>query len=266
MSISGALYKQIGRASAGSVCVVAARDRVTDAIVGLTASSFVTLSFDPPMVMFALQQKADSYATIVSSKAFGVSLLACTQSHVASIFARKGREKLERTAFAHGPVLQVPLIPDALAQVECLTSQILLSGDHAIVIAWISWQLQLLDSKEPSWRGVRCKLTSEHDESQQSATEPRKIPFTTSRPDGGHDHSPTWPSLDLLVRDVGVAGSNPVTPTIDFINIFYHGCVESRHLVPAKTFFGPVLVPLSTLVERVSSRLSQCDARRRRHS
>src|SRR6266481_4869498 len=137
MSISGALYKQIGRASAGSVCVVAARDRVTDAIVGLTASSFVTLSFDPPMVMFALQQKADSYATIVSSKAFGVSLLACTQSHVASIFARKGREKLERTAFAHGPVLQVPLIPDALAQVECLTSQILLSGDHAIVIGLV---------------------------------------------------------------------------------------------------------------------------------
>ena len=134
MPISGALYKQIGRAAAGSVCVVAARARVTDAIVGLTASSFVTLSFDPPMVMFALQQKADSYATIVSSKAFGVSLLACTQRDVASIFASKGREKLERTAFAHGPMLQVPLIPGALAQVECLTSQILLSGDHAIVV------------------------------------------------------------------------------------------------------------------------------------
>lgn len=134
MPITGELYKQIGRTSAGSVCVVAAYDRVTDAVVGLTASSFVTLSFDPPMVMFALQQHADSYASMVSSKAFGVSVLGSHQSEVAGLFARKGREKAERTAFASGQVLHVPLIPDSLAHVECLTSQILLSGDHAIVV------------------------------------------------------------------------------------------------------------------------------------
>jgi flavin reductase (DIM6/NTAB) family NADH-FMN oxidoreductase RutF len=134
MPITGELYKQIGRTSAGSVCVVAAYDRVTEAIVGLTASSFVTLSFDPPMVMFALQQHADSYASMVSSKAFGVSVLGSHQSEIASLFARKGREKAERTAFASGQVLHVPLIQDALAHVECLTAQILLSGDHAIVV------------------------------------------------------------------------------------------------------------------------------------
>src|ERR1700689_5124558 len=111
MPISGDLYKQIGRAAAGSVCVVAAYDRVTDAIVGLTASSFVTLSFDPPMVMFALQQNADSYATIVSSKAFGVSIIDRTQCQIASLFARKGRDKIENTAFAHGHALHCPLIP-----------------------------------------------------------------------------------------------------------------------------------------------------------
>jgi flavin reductase (DIM6/NTAB) family NADH-FMN oxidoreductase RutF len=121
MPISGEHYKQIGRAAAGSVCVIAAYDRTTDAVVGLTASSFVTLSFDPPMVMFALQQNADSYTTVVSSKAFGVSLLTKYQSGVASLFARKGREKAEGTSFAHGQVLHVPLIADALAQIECLT-------------------------------------------------------------------------------------------------------------------------------------------------
>ena len=137
MPVSGDLYKQIGRTAAGSVCVVAAHDRVTDSIVGLTASSFVTLSFDPPMVMFALQQNADSYATILSSKAFGVSLLSRSQSHVASLFARKGREKYEGTPFTHGQVLHVSLVPDSLAQVECLTSQIFVSGDHAIVVGLV---------------------------------------------------------------------------------------------------------------------------------
>jgi len=74
MPIIGDLYKQIGRSTAGAVCIAAAYDAETDAVVGLTASSFVTLSFDPPMIMFALQHRADSYASIVSSKAFGISV------------------------------------------------------------------------------------------------------------------------------------------------------------------------------------------------
>jgi flavin reductase (DIM6/NTAB) family NADH-FMN oxidoreductase RutF len=137
MPIPGDLYKRIGRSAAGPVCVVAAYDRTSDAIVGLTASSFVTLSFDPPMVMFAIQQNAESYASIVSSRAFGVSLLDHTQFQIAAKFARKGREKIENTEFAQGHTLHCPLIPDALAHIECLTSQILMSGDHAIVVGLV---------------------------------------------------------------------------------------------------------------------------------
>jgi flavin reductase (DIM6/NTAB) family NADH-FMN oxidoreductase RutF len=116
---------------------VAAYDRKTDVIVGLTASSFVTLSFDPPMVMFAIQKNADSFASIVESKAFGVSLLHQSQSQIATAFSRKGREKIEQTQFVHGEALRCPLIPSALAHVECVTNQIVLSGDHAIVVGMV---------------------------------------------------------------------------------------------------------------------------------
>jgi flavin reductase (DIM6/NTAB) family NADH-FMN oxidoreductase RutF len=134
MPITSDLFKKIGRSAAGPVCVIAAFHRSTDVIVGLTVSSFVTLSFDPPMVMFALQQNTDSYASIVSSNAFGISLLDRSQAHVARRFARKGREKIDSTRFAHGKTLHCPLIPDALAHIECSTSQNYSSGDHAIVI------------------------------------------------------------------------------------------------------------------------------------
>ena len=137
MPVSGEVYKQIGRNAAGPVCIAAAYDRVTGAVVGLTASSFVTLSFEPPMVMFALQQHADSYASLVSSKAFGVSLLGHEQSQVAALFATKGREKIERTSFTVGGTLHVPLISDSLAEIECLTSQVFVSGDHAIVVGLV---------------------------------------------------------------------------------------------------------------------------------
>ena len=137
MPVSGEVYKQIGRNAAGPVCIAAAYDRVTGAVVGLTASSFVTLSFEPPMVMFAIQQHADSYASIVSSKAFGVSLLGSEQSQIASLFATKGREKYERTSFSVGGALKVPLIEGSLAEIECLTSQVFVSGDHAIIVGLV---------------------------------------------------------------------------------------------------------------------------------
>ena len=137
MPVSGEVYKQIGRNAAGPVCIAAAYDRVTGAVVGLTASSFVTLSFEPPMVMFAIQQHADSYVSIVSSKAFGVSLLGSGQSQIASLFATKGREKYERTSFSVGGALKVPLIEGSLAEIECLTSQVFVSGDHAIVVGLV---------------------------------------------------------------------------------------------------------------------------------
>jgi flavin reductase ActVB len=137
MPISGELYKQIGSAAAGAVSVVAAYDRNSDAVVGLTASSFVTLSFDPPLVMFAIQHDTGSYTSMVSSRAFGVSLLRDSQAEVASLFATKGPEKTGKTRFEEGRTLHVPLVPDALAHVECLTNQIFISGDHAIVVGLV---------------------------------------------------------------------------------------------------------------------------------
>ncbi len=138
MPISGDIYKQIGRASAGAVSVVAAYDhRKDNAVVALTVSSFVTLSFEPPLVMFAIQHNADSYPAMVSSKAFGVSLLGVEQAEIAQRFASKGPEKTANSRFDQGAVLQVPLIPDSLAQIECLTNQIVLSGDHAIIVGLV---------------------------------------------------------------------------------------------------------------------------------
>jgi flavin reductase ActVB len=87
--------------------------------------------------MFAIQHNADSYPAMVSSKAFGVSLLCTEQALLGQRFASKGPDKTANTRFDHGVTLQVPLIPDSLAQIECLTNQIVLSGDHAIIVGLV---------------------------------------------------------------------------------------------------------------------------------
>ena len=74
---------------------------------------------------------------MVSSKAFGVSLLQHSQADVATLFARKGPEKTGTTTFEEGTSLHVPLIPGAMAHIECLTNQIFISGDDAIVVGLV---------------------------------------------------------------------------------------------------------------------------------
>jgi flavin reductase ActVB len=137
MPVSREEYRQIGRSLAGAVSVVTARERGTDAITGLTVSTFVTLSFDPPLVMFAIQHDANSYPAVVSCRHFGVSVLGADQADVAARFAVKGEDKIAGTRFETGQTLAVPLIADSLAQIECATSQIFISGDHAIVVGLV---------------------------------------------------------------------------------------------------------------------------------
>ena len=137
MPVSGDLYRQVGRAAAGAVSIVATHDPDRGAIVALTVSSFVTLSFEPPLVMFAIQHNTASYKAVVTSKCFGVSLLGVEQAAIARLFSSQGRERARRASFDLGKVLQVPLIQGALAQIECLTSEIFMSGDHAIVVGQV---------------------------------------------------------------------------------------------------------------------------------
>jgi len=137
MPVSGENYRQIGRALSGAVSIATAQERGSNSIVGLTLSSFVTLSFDPPLVMFAIQHDANSYPAIVSCRHFGVSILGAGQADVAARFAVKGGDKLSGIRIETGQVLAVPLIADSLAQIECSTSQIFISGDHAIVVGLV---------------------------------------------------------------------------------------------------------------------------------
>ena len=137
MAISGDDYRRFGRAAAGAVSVVMTRDRNSNSVVGLTVSTFVTLSFEPPLVMFAIQHGANCYPAMIASKSFGVSLLSAHQAPVARRFATRGADKATGTPFETGHVLDVPLIAESLVQVECLTNQTFISGDHAIIVGLV---------------------------------------------------------------------------------------------------------------------------------
>src|ERR1700676_1615763 len=74
----------MARVPAGIVVISA---RTANGDRGLTASSLVSISADPPMVLVGLEHEAATRAAVSESKAFNVSVLTRSQEFIADRFA-----------------------------------------------------------------------------------------------------------------------------------------------------------------------------------
>ncbi len=102
-------------------------------LLGMTVSSFNSVSLEPPLVLFSVARSAASFALWEEIERYGVSVLARSQDDLSSRFSRSQGEKwaLVRPQFGeHG----VPLIPGALAAFECERYAVHDGGDHAIFV------------------------------------------------------------------------------------------------------------------------------------
>jgi flavin reductase ActVB len=101
---------------------------------GFTASAFSSLSLDPPLILVCLDRKADSHAAFDRAKYFAVSILAEGQSDTAMRFATRGADKFGGFEVERGPETGLPLIPGAMAYLECRMHERLPGGDHTILL------------------------------------------------------------------------------------------------------------------------------------
>ena len=102
--------------------------------IGVTASSFNTVSLDPPLILWSLALKAPSLAAFRSTDHFAVNILAEDQRAIALQFARPSDDKFTGIATETG-LTGAPLLSDALAHVECRTVARHPGGDHEIMVA-----------------------------------------------------------------------------------------------------------------------------------
>ncbi|MBY8339954.1 flavin reductase family protein [Streptomyces spinosirectus] len=106
--------------------------------VGMTATSFMSVSLDPPLVLVGLREGSRMDDLLDEQPLWGVSVLAESQRHIAGRFAMKGRisDRLlfEDIPYVRGTVSGAPLVGGALATLECRTEQRVTAGDHTLVI------------------------------------------------------------------------------------------------------------------------------------
>ena len=101
---------------------------------GLTASSFTSVSLEPPLVLVCIDRRAESCEALLRSGRFAVSILAAGQDAPAMQMARPGEQKFDGLPFRAGEALGQPLLDGALARLECRTFRTDDAGDHVLLL------------------------------------------------------------------------------------------------------------------------------------
>ena len=101
--------------------------------VGITVTSFNSLSLDPPLILWSLGRDGGSFSCFQIGAPFAVNVLAGDQRALAERFASVGIPKFEGVE-THVRRDKVPLIAGCAAYFECQVEARHPGGDHDIVI------------------------------------------------------------------------------------------------------------------------------------
>jgi 3-hydroxy-9,10-secoandrosta-1,3,5(10)-triene-9,17-dione monooxygenase reductase component len=117
--------------------------------IGTTASAVSSVSLDPPLVLVCLARTSNTLAALRWHGAFAVNVLAGDHADLALAFAQPGPCE----AWGDGPppaaATGSPLVPDALAVLDCALHDVLPGGDHAIVLGRVVATAATDDERAP---------------------------------------------------------------------------------------------------------------------
>ena len=117
---------------ATGVAIVTARSAGSEPI-GMTMSSFNSVSLDPPLVLFSVDRRALSFPGMCAAQGYAVNVLGRPQHHLSDRFARSRTDKW--LDVEHSPGFgDAPVLADVLAHFECKPYARYDGGDHEIFV------------------------------------------------------------------------------------------------------------------------------------
>jgi flavin reductase (DIM6/NTAB) family NADH-FMN oxidoreductase RutF len=121
---------------AAGVVVVTARPGGVP--VGLTATSFSSVSLSPPLVSFYVDQSSTTWPWLREADQFAVNVLASDQADIAARFARKGIDRFAAPTRWTPGADGVPLLDDVSAHLVCRPHTTVEVGDHILVVGLVT--------------------------------------------------------------------------------------------------------------------------------
>lgn len=104
-----------------------------DTFIGLTASSFNSVSLNPALVLWSLNQGASCLPIFTANSHYVINVLASDQTELANQFARPGKNRFEGVEFTLSPT-GLPVLNGVAAWFECHNRSRYPEGDHVIFV------------------------------------------------------------------------------------------------------------------------------------
>ncbi|WP_347603594.1 flavin reductase family protein [Acrocarpospora sp. B8E8] len=133
--MDGARFRQALAAHASGVVVITAQ--VGAALVGLTVTSFTSVSLAPPLVSFYADRASTTGPSLKLADYFAVNILADGQTDLAAIFARKGIDRFANCPGWRMGAYGAPLLDGTSAHLICHRHSVADIGDHTLVVGQV---------------------------------------------------------------------------------------------------------------------------------
>ncbi|WP_179401504.1 flavin reductase family protein [Burkholderia guangdongensis] len=131
-NFDSAMFRQALGQFATGVTVITTR-APSGQLIGITASSFNTVSLAPPLVLWSLAQRSASMPVFRSNSHYVINVLAATQVELCKRFATVKGDRFEGVSHAAGES-GMPVLDGALAWFECHNRSRYDEGDHVIFV------------------------------------------------------------------------------------------------------------------------------------
>tara|TARA_B110000503_G_C7121742_1_gene402809 strand:- start:1174 stop:1650 length:477 start_codon:yes stop_codon:yes gene_type:complete len=115
------------------ICLITVNDKDLGALA-LTANSFASVSLEPALVLWSIQNNSDVFCQYTQCEYFGISMLAASHADYSNRYARRGGHAIDADDFDITD-LGVPLLKEALVNFSCRLDALHLAGDHHVVLA-----------------------------------------------------------------------------------------------------------------------------------
>lgn len=108
-----------------------------DGPVGVTVNSFTSLSLDPPLVLWCLDNATGRGEAFLECDRFAVNVLARGQQALSVRFSETGQHDFAGINYEEGAG-GAPILPEALAVLECSVEARHAGGDHTIIVGRVT--------------------------------------------------------------------------------------------------------------------------------
>lgn len=101
--------------------------------LGFTANSFSSVSLDPPLLLVCMARSSRNFAEVTTASGFAINVLAEHQKAISNTFASPVRDRFDHVDWTPGPHGS-PVFAGVAAWFDCSMHEVVLAGDHAILI------------------------------------------------------------------------------------------------------------------------------------